>query len=72
MTTTNQKIVTEALHLARTVDYSAGLRFMRTNAPASWKNRDIADWFANKCDEHGITRPHGFTDTVMRRLSDVK
>ena len=72
MTTTNQKIVSEALHLARTLDFATGLRFLTSNAPASWKNRDLTDWFANKCDEHKITRPHGFTAEVVRRLSDEK
>ena len=68
MTTTNQKIVSEALSLAQTLDFATGLRFLTTNAPAKWKHPNLADWFANKCDEHKIQRPHGFTAEVMRQL----
>ena len=68
MTTTNQKIVSEALSQARMLDFATGLRFLTTHAPASLKNPDLTDWFANKCDEHKIQRPHGFTADVMRQL----
>jgi len=56
MATTNQKIVAEALHLARKFNFTVGFDYLRENASPRWDKEPMAlhAWFINKCLEHNI------------------
>lgn len=55
MATTNQKVVAEALRLARDVNFYSGLTFLNENLYNGVVNRKVtATWFADKCVEHSI------------------
>ena len=57
MATTNQKIVAEALRLARDNGFSVGLTFLSNLKKIPGNGESSLSWFANKCLEHKIPSP---------------
>ncbi len=56
MATRNQKIVAEALRLARVESFGSGFAFLCKNTkPMRWEtDKARFKWFAKKCEEHGL------------------
>lgn len=56
MATNNQRIVAEALRLARTFNFETGFRFLCDNASPKMASNGGPGraWFTNKCREHKI------------------
>lgn len=56
MATSNQKIIAEALRIARTESFNKGFNFLCEKAPSTWLDIPGARfvWFKDKCKEHGI------------------
>lgn len=58
MTTTNQKIVAEALSLASKLSFAAGFAYLSEHANARWRTNAGGQagkqWFIDKCNEHNI------------------
>jgi len=58
MTTTNQKIVSEALNKASRHDFEAGLHHLRKSGIARFtEDTGLLQWFAEVCRKHGIASP---------------
>lgn len=71
MVTKNQKIVAEALRLARDVNFHTGRVFLSANMVGDPSVQ--SKWFANKCAEHNIpiTSMDRFTATVSERFTEA-
>jgi len=56
-------VVAEALRLARSGDFGAGMRLLTSRFPTR-SDRDVFTWFGNKCVEHGIITVNEFMKAI--------
>ena len=70
MTTHNQKVVAEALRLARDVSFHTGFRFlMKHMRRITVKDEQTAfEWFVFKCIEHQIVASPEARDVIFARM----
>lgn len=56
MATNNQKIVAEAIHLAKTKGFAVGFDYLCKHTTSKMGNNgDKLKWFSDKCYEHHIS-----------------